>query len=92
MVNDMTNPESGHLGGLNFEDALQGLVYVFSMVCVTCCHCWGGYLSDRYLGERRSIFIGGLLIMFGHFTLATDAGQIPFLYRPYLACCRQRVF
>lgn len=78
MVNDMTNPESGHLGGLNFEDGFAGLVYgVFNGMCYLL-PLLGGYLSDRYLGERRSIFIGGLLIMFGHFTLATDAGQIPF--------------
>jgi POT family proton-dependent oligopeptide transporter len=30
----------------------------------------GGYLADRYIGTRRSLVIGGIIIAMGHFTLA----------------------
>jgi POT family proton-dependent oligopeptide transporter len=30
----------------------------------------GGYLADRYLGNRRAIYLGGFIIALGHFTLA----------------------
>jgi POT family proton-dependent oligopeptide transporter len=30
----------------------------------------GGYLADRWIGTRRSLFIGGLVIAAGHFALA----------------------
>jgi len=33
---------------------------------------FGGYLADRFLGTRRSLVIGGVLIALGHFTLAVE--------------------
>ena len=30
----------------------------------------GGYLADRYIGTRRSLVIGGIIIAMGHFSLA----------------------
>jgi proton-dependent oligopeptide transporter, POT family len=30
----------------------------------------GGYLADRWIGTRRSLVIGGIIISLGHFTLA----------------------
>ena len=30
----------------------------------------GGYLAEKYLGYRKAIFWGGILMMLGHFTLA----------------------
>lgn len=32
----------------------------------------GGYLADRFLGTRRSLVIGGILIALGHFSLAVE--------------------
>ncbi len=78
MVNDVMLGEKGHLGGLGFSDGYAGIVYgVFNGMCYLL-PLLGGYLSDRFLGERRSVLIGGILIMIGHFTLATDAGVFPF--------------
>ncbi len=78
MVNDISNPETGHLGGMNFSDGFAGAVYgIFNGMCYLL-PLLGGWLSDKLLGERRSILLGGLLIMFGHFTLALDAGAFPF--------------
>ncbi|MGR5236559.1 peptide MFS transporter [Vibrio alfacsensis] len=57
-------------GGLGWstKDALDlygiytGLVYITPLI--------GGYLADNYLGQRRSILIGGALMAIGQFTLA----------------------
>src|SRR5580658_7684030 len=38
----------------------------------------GGFLADRYLGLRASIVIGGVLMTFGHFSLAFE--PLPFFY------------
>jgi len=32
----------------------------------------GGYLADRYLGTRKAIAFGALLLVFGHFTMAIE--------------------
>ena len=37
----------------------------------------GGYLADRFLGTRRSLVIGGVLIALGHFSLAVQ-GTVSF--------------
>lgn len=34
----------------------------------------GGWLSDRVWGPRRTVFVGGVLIMFGHIVLALPFG------------------
>ncbi|MFH1727604.1 MAG: peptide MFS transporter [Pseudomonadota bacterium] len=46
------------------------LVYGFGM--------FGGYVADRFLGQRRSIFLGGILITLGHFSLAFE--PLPFFF------------
>ena len=62
--------------GMNSTDALKiyawytGLVYATPLL--------GGYLADRYLGQRRSVYIGGVLMMIGHFLMA-----VPGLYAFY---------
>ncbi|CUS26833.1 Di-/tripeptide transporter [Paucilactobacillus oligofermentans DSM 15707 = LMG 22743] len=35
----------------------------------------GGWLSDRIWGSRRTVFIGGVLIMLGHIALSIPAGS-----------------
>ncbi|HEY3503177.1 MAG TPA: peptide MFS transporter [Actinocatenispora sp.] len=40
----------------------------------------GGWLADRILGSRRSIFGGGVLIMCGHICLAVPSGGLGALY------------
>jgi POT family proton-dependent oligopeptide transporter len=37
----------------------------------------GGYLADRFLGTRRSLVVGGVLIACGHFSLAIS-GTVTF--------------
>lgn len=35
----------------------------------------GGFVSDRILGSRKTVFYGGILIMLGHIALATPFGK-----------------
>jgi POT family proton-dependent oligopeptide transporter len=42
-----------------------GLVYLTPV--------FGGLLADRILGQRRTIVIGGILMMFGHFLMACES-------------------
>jgi POT family proton-dependent oligopeptide transporter len=57
--------------GWNAQDASRlygaytGAVYLTPMI--------GGYLADRFLGTRRSLVIGGIIIALGHFMLAIDS-------------------
>jgi POT family proton-dependent oligopeptide transporter len=36
---------------------------------------FGGWLADRFIGTRRSLVIGGLIIALGHFVLALPTGN-----------------
>lgn len=42
--------------------AYTGLVYLTPLI--------GGYIADRYIGQKSSILIGGILMMLGHFAMA----------------------
>lgn len=63
-------------GGLGFSQstamsvvAIYGsLVYMSSVI--------GGFIADRVLGGRRTVFFGGVLIMFGHICLAMPLGAV----------------
>ena len=52
----------------NWYGNFQSLIYITPLL--------GGYLADRYLGQRLSILIGGILMMLGQFSLASDMGQV----------------
>lgn len=61
-------------GGLGFDQGTAlsvmsiygSLVYLSSTI--------GGFISDRLLGARRTVFWGGVLIMFGHIVLSLPFG------------------
>jgi len=59
--------------GMERSEALEiyaiftGLVYLTPIL--------GGLLSDKYLGQRKAIFIGGLVMAAGQFALATSYGN-----------------
>src|SRR6185312_14089640 len=42
---------------LDLYGTYTGLVYLTPLL--------GGYIADRYLGQRRTVVIGGILMMFG---------------------------
>ncbi len=57
-------------GGLGFDAATAGAVYGLYTAAVYLAALPGGWLADRLLGQRHSVFLGGVLIAAGHFTLA----------------------
>ena len=57
-------------GGLGFDTAKAGAIYgtYVSLVYITSLP--GGWMADRFLGQRRATLYGGVLIMLGHICLA----------------------
>jgi POT family proton-dependent oligopeptide transporter len=55
-----------------FDDSKGNLIYgaYLSLVYVT--PVLGGYLADRYLGQRRAVLFGGVMLMIGHFLMAVE--------------------
>ena len=51
----------------NIYGSFTGLVYLTPLL--------GGYLCDRYLGNRRSILIGGIMMALGQFFLFLSASN-----------------
>ncbi len=51
----------------------------------------GGYLADRFLGQRRSVFIGGALMVAGHFMMAVP-GVVAFFSALGLIACGNGLF
>ena len=49
----------------NIYGSYTGLVYLTPLI--------GGYVADRYWGNRKSIFVGGTLMALGQFLLFTCA-------------------
>lgn len=66
-------------GGLGLDQSISlaimsiygSLVYMSGII--------GGWLADRILGTSRSVFYGGILIMFGHIALAIP-GNVAFFF------------
>ena len=63
-------------GGLGFDVRQASLIYGFFTGFVYFTPLIGGWLADNYLGQRKSITIGGLTMMLGQFCLATKADPL----------------
>ena len=63
---------------LGFTDQHAGLSYGNYVSSVWLTPILGGLIADRWLGQYRSVLVGGIIIAFGHFTLAFPA--LPFFY------------
>ena len=55
-----------------FNDSKSNLIYgaYTSLVYIT--PVLGGYLADRYLGQRKAVLFGGILLAIGHATMAVE--------------------
>ena len=55
-----------------FEDGPSNIIYgaYTSLVYIT--PVLGGYLADRYLGQRKAVLFGAILLTFGHFLMAFE--------------------
>ncbi len=54
-------------GGLNLLGAYGGLVYCLPVL--------GGLLADRWLGMRKAVVFGGVLLVLGHLGMAVEGEQ-----------------
>jgi POT family proton-dependent oligopeptide transporter len=57
-----------------FDDSKSNLIYGSYLSLVYITPVLGGYLADRYLGQRRAVLFGGILLMLGHFLMAFEGG------------------
>jgi POT family proton-dependent oligopeptide transporter len=55
-----------------FDDGKSNLIYgaYTSLVYIT--PVLGGWLADRYLGQRKAVLFGGILLAFGHLLMAVE--------------------
>jgi proton-dependent oligopeptide transporter, POT family len=58
---------------LGFDDRHAGSVYGTYTASVWAAAIVGGIIADRWLGQYKSVLIGGIIIAIGHFTLAFHA-------------------
>ena len=65
----MVAPASG--GGLALSKEWAGTVYAFYTFSVYALSVPGGWAADRFLGYRRAVQVGGMLIVLGEFGLAS---------------------
>ncbi len=57
------------VNSLNYSDAEALHVYAIYTGLVYLTPIIGGYLADKYLGTQKTIFIGGITMMLGHFVM-----------------------
>ena len=67
----MTAPVAA--GGLGFDTATAGPIYALYVSSVYLLSVPGGWVADRVLGLRRTVFAGGVVIMLGHICLAVPS-------------------
>jgi POT family proton-dependent oligopeptide transporter len=67
----MTAPVAA--GGLGFDTSKAGPIYALYVSSVYLLSLPGGWVADRVLGLRRTVFTGGVIIMLGHICLAVPS-------------------
>jgi proton-dependent oligopeptide transporter, POT family len=60
-------------GGLGFDAVTAGAIYGLYTSMVYMMTLPGGWIADRLIGPQRAVFIGGLLIASGHFSMAVPS-------------------
>ena len=62
-----------------FSDGDAGVIYGAYTALVYITPVLGGYLADKYLGQRKAVLFGAVLLTFGHFLMGFegDGGQDP---------------
>jgi proton-dependent oligopeptide transporter, POT family len=55
-----------------FSDSQSGVIYGAYTALVYITPVLGGYLADRYLGQRKAVLFGAVLLTFGHFLMGFE--------------------
>jgi POT family proton-dependent oligopeptide transporter len=63
---------------LGFDDKHAGSVYGTYTASAWAAAIFGGIIADRWLGQYKSVLVGGIIITMGHFTLVFH--PLPFFY------------
>ena len=66
-------------GGLGLTDETATAIYGLYTAAVYLAALPGGWVADRFLGARRSVWYGGIVIACGHFTLAIPGTETFYL-------------
>ena len=66
------------VNALKFDDKHAGAIYGTYTASAWAAAIFGGIIADRWLGQYKSVLIGGIIITLGHFTLAFH--PLPFFY------------
>src|SRR5205085_8103618 len=64
--------------GLGFSTGKAAQIYGLYTMLVYLMGVPGGWIADRFLGHRRAVLVGGIIIACGHFSMAFPA--LPFFY------------
>nr|BCX01130.1 MAG: putative transporter YclF [Bacteroidota bacterium] len=67
----MTAPVAS--GGLGFDVATAGAIYGLYTALVYMTGLPGGWIADRFLGARRAVLLGGIIIACGHYSMFLPA-------------------
>jgi POT family proton-dependent oligopeptide transporter len=57
-------------GGMGMDTARAGAIYGLYTALVYLMALPGGWIADRFLGQRRAVLVGGIVIALGHFSMA----------------------
>ncbi|MFI9331598.1 peptide MFS transporter [Kitasatospora sp. NPDC052868] len=72
-------------GGLGMKAAVAAAVYSVYTAMVYLLALPGGWIADRFLGARKTVAVGGSIIMIGHFLLAVPASVSFFVGLAFIA-------
>ncbi|HSL72313.1 MAG TPA: peptide MFS transporter [Longimicrobiales bacterium] len=73
----MTAAVTGANPGLGFDAGTAGAVYGLYTSMVYLLTLPGGWIADNLWGQRKAVFVGGVIIAMGHFTLAAPLVGLP---------------
>ncbi len=60
-------------GGLGFDTKTAAGIYGTYTMSVYLLCILGGFIADNFIGSRRAVLIGGIIIASGHFSMALDS-------------------
>ena len=66
-------------GGMGLDDKTASSIYGLYAAFVYMAALPGGWIADRLIGGQRAVWVGGLIIAAGHFTLAVPSTPTFFL-------------
>src|SRR5258707_1021555 len=73
-------------GGVGLDEKYASLIYATYFSSVWYLPLMGGWLADKFLGARRAVLIGGIVIACGHYSMAINTKANFFAGLVLIAC------